>query len=64
MDSPLYDRFVLQNPSTVCYPPQDYPDLIRELVMPAAPKGLSEVILTEGTGSIANEQAIKAAFIL
>ena len=30
-------------------PPDDYADLLREVVMPIAPEGMKQVFLTDGT---------------
>jgi hypothetical protein len=42
-------------------PPHDYGDLLRETMMPIAPKGCSNVLLTDGRAEIANDSAIKKA---
>lgn len=39
-------------------PPEEYADLLRDSVMPIAPKGTSQVFLTDGTETQANEAAL------
>jgi hypothetical protein len=41
----------------------DFEDFLRGSILPAAPKGLTEVRFTDGTGSRANEAAIKVALL-
>jgi 4-aminobutyrate aminotransferase/(S)-3-amino-2-methylpropionate transaminase len=56
-----YNKCLGQTPNFASYPPSDISDLIREAVMPFAPPGQTEVHFTEGSGSLANEAAIRAA---
>jgi hypothetical protein len=64
MGSQLYDRFVTHKVDASSLPPNDYADLVREMVMPFAPKGMVQVHLGGGsTGAEANELAIAAAFM-
>ena len=39
-DSELYDRFVTHKVDANTLPPHDFADIIREQVMPSAPKGM------------------------
>ena len=58
-----YHKFLNQSPNLSEYPPQEFPAMIRENVMQAAPEGLTEVYLTDGLGTLANETAIKLALL-
>jgi hypothetical protein len=40
MGTQLYDRFVTHKVDASSLPPNDYADLVRELVMPFAPKNM------------------------
>jgi 4-aminobutyrate aminotransferase/(S)-3-amino-2-methylpropionate transaminase len=44
-------------------PSDDYPDLLRELVMPIAPPGMNQVHLQDGTTTQANESALTVAIL-
>jgi 4-aminobutyrate aminotransferase / (S)-3-amino-2-methylpropionate transaminase len=58
----LYDRFVTHKVDANSLPPSDFADLLRELVMPAAPSGMVQVHLGGGsTGAEANELALAVA---
>jgi len=56
-----YERFFKSTLDLSQLPPQDLPDTLRQLTMPIAPAGMSEVHIGEGTISKANEQAITLA---
>ena len=58
-----FDKYLAQTPNLAEYPPHDFSDFVRSSVLPAAPKGCTEVQFTEGTGGLANEAAIKAALL-
>lgn len=58
-----FDSCLAQTPNLAEYPPADFPDLLRSVMLPVAPKGLGEVHLTDGIGSLANEAAIKVALL-
>ena len=47
-DSWLYDRFIGHNAKLGELPPHDYADILRKIVMPAAPEGMNQVHLTDG----------------
>jgi 4-aminobutyrate aminotransferase/(S)-3-amino-2-methylpropionate transaminase len=58
----LYDRFVTHKVDANSLPTKDFADLIREVVMPFAPKGMVQVHLGGGnTGAEANELALAVA---
>jgi len=61
--SRLFHTYMNQSPNIAEYPPHDFPDLVRNAVLPVAPDRLTEVYLTEGIGSLANETAIKLALL-
>jgi hypothetical protein len=62
MGTDLYDRFVTHKVDASSLPPHDFADLVRELVMPVAPKDMLQVHLGGGSsGAEANELAIAAA---
>lgn len=44
-------------------PPNDYVDLLREVVMPVAPQGMSQVHLADSTATSANDAAISVALM-
>jgi hypothetical protein len=54
---------LLQQPSLSLYPPFQLISLIKEKVMPTAPKGFSDIVFAQ-SASLANENAIKTAFLL
>ena len=60
-DSDLYDRFLGNNSNLTNLPPDDYEDLLREVIMPIAPEGMRQVYLTDGTMTHANEAALLLA---
>lgn len=57
-DSELYDRFIGNSPNLTNLPPNDYADLLRDIMMPVAPEGLNQVYLCDGTMTHANESAL------
>ena len=57
----IYDRFLTGKVDCSNLPPSDYADLLREHVMPIAPSGTSQVHLTDGSISSANEAALSVA---
>jgi 4-aminobutyrate aminotransferase/(S)-3-amino-2-methylpropionate transaminase len=59
----LYDRFVGHRVDASVLPSHDYPDLLREVVMPIAPAGLTQVHLNDGTTTQANESALTLAML-
>lgn len=58
-----FDHYLTQTPNLAEYPPHDFSDFVRSVIMPVAPSGLSEVQFTDGIGGLANEAAIKAALL-
>lgn len=51
----------VNRPSLPVFPPSDWPDLLQDVLLSAAPKGLTQV-QTMACGSCSNENAIKAIF--
>ena len=58
-----FDKYLTQTPNLAEYPPHDFSDFVRGSVIPFAPEGMGEVLFTDGSGSLANENAIKAALL-
>lgn len=58
-----FNTYLNQAPNIAEYPPHDFPDLVRNSVLPFAPEGLTEVYFTDGLGALANETAIKLALL-
>lgn len=58
-----FHKYLNQLQNNAEYPSTDFTDLVRNHVMPYAPKGLSEVYFTDGLGTLANETAIKLALL-
>lgn len=56
-----YDRFLQGRVDITNVPPQDYADILREVVMPVAPSGTNQVHLTDGKNFTTNEQALSVA---
>ncbi len=56
-----YDRFLQGKIDCSSLPPSDYVDLLREVVMPVAPSGMTQVHLSDGRVSSANDAAISVA---
>lgn len=63
VSSPKFDPYILQNVATALYPPLEFYNMIKRVLIPIAPEGLSEVLLTGSGSSNAVEQAIRAAFL-
>jgi 4-aminobutyrate aminotransferase/(S)-3-amino-2-methylpropionate transaminase len=61
--SDLYDRFLGNRINVTHLPPDDYADILREVVMPIAPTGTNQVHLTDGTITQANESALLFALL-
>jgi 4-aminobutyrate aminotransferase / (S)-3-amino-2-methylpropionate transaminase len=61
--SDLYDRFIGHRVNTTTLPTDDYADLLREVVMPIAPPGMTQVHLNDGTTTQANESALTVALL-
>ena len=57
----FYDKYITHKVDATSLPPADYADLLREMVMPFAPKEMLQVHLGGNTGAEANELAIAAA---
>ena len=62
-DSDLFDRFLQGKVDTSVVPPSDYADILRDNVMPVAPQGHSQVHLSDGTTTSANESALVTALM-
>ena len=62
-DSNVYDRFLQGTVDVSSVPPSDYADLIGDNVMPVAPHGLTQVHLTDGTSTTANEVCLSTAIM-
>ena len=45
----MYDRFVGHRINASTLPTEDYPELLRQIVMPIAPAGMNQVHLNDGT---------------
>jgi len=58
-----YDQYLIQKPSLAFTPPTEYPKLLMEFLNKVGPKNLHEVVLTNSSGSAANDAAIKIAMI-
>ena len=61
--SDLYDRFVGHRINASTLPTDDYPELLRKIVMPIAPSGMTQVHLNDGTTTQANESALTVALL-
>ena len=59
----MYDRFVTHRVNASVLPTEDYSDILREAVMPVAPKGMTQVHLNDGTTTQANESALTVALL-
>ena len=62
-DSSLYDRFLQGTVDVSSVPPHDYAEMLGDNVMPVAPAGLSQVHLSDGNATTANEVAISTAIM-
>lgn len=60
MGTDKYDRFMHGAVDCSSLPPHDYVDMLREQVMPVAPRGLTQVHLSDSATS-ANDAAIGVA---
>jgi 4-aminobutyrate aminotransferase/(S)-3-amino-2-methylpropionate transaminase len=58
-----YNQYLTQKPSLGYTPPVEYPKMLMELLNKVGPKNLHEVLLTNGSGSAANDAAIKIAML-
>ena len=62
-DSSLYDRFLQGTVDVSTMPPHDFVDILNHDVMPIAPNGLSQVHLSDGSYTSANETALTVAIM-
>jgi len=62
-DSNIYDRFLQGTVDVSSLPPQDFTDILADDVMPAAPQGLNQVHLADGSSSAANELALSSCIM-
>ncbi len=60
---PEYQKYLAQRPVNSVLPDKHWPRMVNDILLPLAPKGLTEVINTCGCGSSANENAFKVAFL-
>lgn len=58
-----FDRFLQGRSDCTSLPPNDFADMLREVVMPVAPAGHTQVHLTDGTLTAANENACSTALM-
>jgi 4-aminobutyrate aminotransferase/(S)-3-amino-2-methylpropionate transaminase len=59
-----FDKYLINTTTGSAFSaPEDFDALIDESLMPVAPKGLKEVLLTTDAGDGANEYAFKLAFM-
>ena len=56
-------KYLSRSPKVTDYPSDEFVDLVRDFVWSSAPSGLTEAYFTEGFGNLANETAIKLAFL-
>lgn len=61
MGTQTYDRFLQGKVACSSVPPSDYADMLREIVMPIAPQGMSQVFLSDNSATSANDAAISVA---
>jgi 4-aminobutyrate aminotransferase/(S)-3-amino-2-methylpropionate transaminase len=61
-DSDIYDQFIKNPQANGAFPFAEWPDMLRETMLPCAPKGLTDVILFDNA-SMANDAAIRAALL-
>jgi hypothetical protein len=54
----MYGKYLGHRVNVNYLPPEEYGDLLRDTVMPIAPHGTSQVFLTDGTTTQANEAAL------
>ena len=62
-DSNVYDRFLQGKVDVSSVPPSDYADIIGDNIMPVAPLGLTQVHLSDGCSTTANEIALSSAIM-
>ncbi len=63
ISSPVFDPYLMQSVVTQRYPPLEFYQKIKRVLMPIAPEGLSEVLLTGSGDSNAVEQALRAGLL-
>ncbi|EME27928.1 4-aminobutyrate aminotransferase, mitochondrial [Galdieria sulphuraria] len=63
LKSPEFPSYFVQRPALAIFPPIQWYKVLKEALLSVAPKGLSEVFTFCSCGSVANENAFKAAFI-
>lgn len=61
MGTQVYDRFLQGKVDCTSVPPSDYADMLREIVMPISPEGMSQVFLSDNSATSANDAAISVA---
>mmetsp|Transcript_22516 Transcript_22516/g.40563 ORF Transcript_22516/g.40563 Transcript_22516/m.40563 type:complete len:465 (+) Transcript_22516:661-2055(+) len=61
--SPQYAKFLAQRPANASYPDVEWPKLMREVLSPVAPAGLTEIYNSCGCGSYAIDSAFRAAIM-
>ena len=61
MGTNSYDRFMQGKVDVSHLPPMDYSDMLREVVMPVAPEGMTQVHLSDNNATSANDAAISVA---
>ena len=62
-DSQTFDRFLQGKTDCSSVPPSDFADILRDEVMPVSPSGLTQVQLSDGSSTSANELAISTAIM-
>jgi len=63
MGTNTYDRFLQGKVDCTNLPPSDFSDLLRDIVMPVAPEGLTQVHLSDNSATSANDAAISVALL-
>jgi len=58
-----YDRYLQGRVDCTSMPPDEFTDMLREIVMPIAPSGSNQVHLADGTITSANETAVSVALM-
>jgi 4-aminobutyrate aminotransferase/(S)-3-amino-2-methylpropionate transaminase len=61
--SPQYSKFMVQRPTNGNFPDVEWPKLIQDILMPVAPKGMTEVYNACGCGAYALDSAFRAAIM-
>lgn len=59
----VYDTYLQGNRDLTHCPPHDFNDILREKIMPVAPKGMHNIFLADGSTTNANEIAITNAMM-